>query len=49
MESGKDKEFYDILEEMGKLPIGIQRALWWVIRHLDFIEAVCKETNMTVE
>ena len=34
MESGKDKEFYDILEEMGKLPIGIQRALWWVIRHL---------------
>ena len=49
MESGKDKEFYDILEEMGKLPIGIQRTLWWVIRHLDFIEAVCKETNMTVE
>lgn len=49
MEYNKDELINKIITNMVELPIELQRAFIWVTEHFDFVEAMCRETNMTEE
>ncbi len=49
MEKNKDERLAKIEEVVKKLPKKAQQAIDWVITHLDFVEEMCENPEMTNE
>lgn len=48
-ENKRKKYLAEIEEAIMELPEKAQEAVWWTIKHFDFVEEMCVHTEMTLE